>query len=200
MANRVGNVRGQESRAKLLSAGLSALHVGGFAATGVDVVAKAAGVPKGSFYNHFGSKEAFGAEVVDLYFERHLDKLRSFFSDDALPPLDRLKAYLDERTAFFASLGCRRGCMMGNLSLEAADHSDLLRAHLAEHFGSWSGIFASCIREAQARGQVRAEADAALLADFLLNSWEGALLRMKAERSTKPLADFKTVVFGTVLS
>src|SRR5260370_2111382 len=196
MANQVGNTRGRESRQKLLDAGLLAFHTGGFAATGLDVVTKAAGVPKGSFYNHFGSKEAFGAEVVDRYFERHLEKLQRVFGDDALTPLDRMRAYLDERTEFFRSLGYRRGCMMGNLSLEAADHCDLLRMHIADHFVTWSAILAECIRQAQACGQVRLGVDASQIADFILNSWEGALLRMKAERSIRPLETFKAVIFN----
>ncbi|MGX7704921.1 TetR family transcriptional regulator C-terminal domain-containing protein [Methylobacterium sp. Gmos1] len=200
MPNRAPNRRGADSRRKLLDAGLAAFHASGYTATGVDEISKSAQIPKGSFYNHFGSKQAFGAEVVDLYFERHLAKLHSFLGDRDRAPVDRLRAYFEERTGFFAGLGCKRGCMMGNLSLEAADHSEVLREHLAQHFGTWSALFAATIREAQEAGAVRSHFDADRLADFILNSWEGALLRMKAERSTKPLDDAQAVIFGSVLT
>jgi TetR/AcrR family transcriptional repressor of nem operon len=200
MANRAPNKRGLASRRKLLDTGMAEFHANGYAATGVDVISKAAKVPKGSFYNHFGSKEAFGAEVIDLYFERHLLKLREFLLDEGISPLARLRAYFDERIAYFEKLRGRRGCLMGNLSLEAADRSDLLRQHLAEHFATWSGLFATCIAEAQARGEIRTTTAARLLADFVVNSWEGALLRMKAARSIEPLKTAKAVIFATVLT
>jgi len=117
MVNKAANKRGQGSRRKLLETGLAQFHANGYAATGVDLISKAAKVPKGSFYNHFGSKEAFGAEVVDTYSERHMAKLRQFLHDERVSPLTRLQSYFDERIATFEKLGCRRGCMMGNLSL-----------------------------------------------------------------------------------
>jgi TetR/AcrR family transcriptional regulator, transcriptional repressor for nem operon len=200
MANKAPNKRGQKTRRKLLDAGLANFHASGYAATGVDAVSKAAKVPKGSFYNHFGSKEAFGAEVVDLYFERRLGKLRQFLLDEEAPPLARLRTYFDDRIAYFEKLGCRRGCMMGNLSLEIADHNEVLRHHLAEHFETWSSLFARCIAEAQAQGEIRSTTDAGLLADFVLNSWEGALLRMKAKRSIEPLETAKAMIFAAILT
>jgi TetR/AcrR family transcriptional repressor of nem operon len=200
MANKALNRRGQESRRKLLEAGMAKFHANGYAATGVDVISKAAKVPKGSFYNHFGSKEAFGAEVVDAYFVRRLATLRQFLHDVEAPPLARLRSYFDERIANFEKLGCRRGCMMGNLSLETADQNEVLRRHLAEHFETWSSLFAQCIAEAQARGEIRSTTDPRLLADFVLNSWEGALLRMKAKRSIEPLKTAKMMIFATVLT
>ena len=200
MANRSPNRRGIDSRSKLLEAGMAEFHQRGYAATGVDVVARRAQVPKGSFYNHFGSKQAYAAEVVDRYFERHLVKLREFLVDNNSSPMTRLRSYFDERTAFFQELGGQRGCMMGNLTLEAADESDLLRKHLAEHFATWSGMLAACISEAQTAGEIKSTIGASVLADFVLNSWEGALLRMKSERSIKPLEDAKAIIFGLVLS
>lgn len=199
MANRAPNKRGVETRRKLLAAGISEFHARGFTATGVDVIAKSAEVPKGSFYNFFKSKNDFAAEVVDIYFERHRAKLLSFLTDAGMSPLARLKAYFDERIAFFTSIGFQRGCMMGNMTAETTDHSDVVRSSLATNFGTWSHLFAETIREAQAAGEIGATADADLLADFVLNSWEGAILRMRADRSAKPLLDAKTIIFGRVL-
>jgi TetR/AcrR family transcriptional repressor of nem operon len=200
MVNKAANKRGQGSRRKLLETGLAQFHANGYAATGVDLISKAAKVPKGSFYNHFGSKEAFGAEVVDTYSERHMAKLRQFLHDERVSPLTRLQSYFDERIATFEKLGCRRGCMMGNLSLETSDRNEVLRRHLAQHFETWAGLIAQCIAEAQARGEIGTKTNPRLLADFVLNSWEGALLRMKTTRSIEPLKTAKTMIFTTVLT
>ncbi|HSV80884.1 MAG TPA: TetR family transcriptional regulator C-terminal domain-containing protein [Ramlibacter sp.] len=188
-----------ETKQKLLNAGLTEFHAHGFHATGVDQIAKSANVPKGSFYNHFQSKQAFGAEVVDCYFERHLAKLRHFLSDSAVAPLQRLHNYFEERIAFFTESGGRKGCLMGNLSLELADCEELVRVRLQERFGEWSLLFGECIQQAQAAGQIDKGADAQALAEFVLNSWEGAILRMKVERSTAPLETARRLIFSSIL-
>jgi TetR/AcrR family transcriptional repressor of nem operon len=81
-----------------------------------------------------------------------------------------------------------------------ADHSALVRARLARHFAAWGHFFEICIAEAQDQGAVSARLPAALLGRFVLNSWEGALLRMRAEKSEAPLVEFKQVVFGKLLT
>ena len=81
-------------RDKLLAAGLETMHCRGFNGCSVQDITQAAGVPKGSFYNHFESKEALGAELLDLYWQKATPALR-ILSDEALPPLERLKRYFD---------------------------------------------------------------------------------------------------------
>jgi len=199
VANRGPNKRGVETRKKLLAAGMAEFHARGFSATGVDVIAKTAEVPKGSFYNFFESKTAFAAEVVDLYFERHQAKLRQCFEDKSQSALSRLRNYFEERIEFFRSIGCVRGCMMANLSIETADHVDVMRLRLADNFNSWSGVFADALREAQQTGESKSTADPEVLASFILNSWEGAILRMRVEQSVTPLEDAKAFIFGILM-
>jgi TetR/AcrR family transcriptional regulator, transcriptional repressor for nem operon len=188
------------TRDDLLRAGVRLLHDSGYAATGVKEIVDAAEVPKGSFYNHFESKESFGGEVVDTYFERGLPELRALLTNENIPPLARLHTYFDERIRGYRAGGYLRGCLMGNLSLEIADHSAVIRERLATHFGTWAGLFEDCIAEAQATGAIGSRLPAPLLAQFLLNSWEGALLRMRAEQSEEPLNQFTEVIFRTVLA
>lgn len=175
------------------------LHETGYAATGIKEIVDEAEVPKGSFYNHFESKEAFGKEVVDFYFDQGLTELRALFENEAVPPLARLRTYFDRRLQSFQATGYVRGCLLGNLSLEVADHSALIRDSLATHFKTWSGLFEACIAEAQKTGAISNGLPASLLAQFLLNSWEGALLRMRADKSDVPLREFINVVFSSLL-
>ncbi|RVU01191.1 TetR family transcriptional regulator [Novosphingobium umbonatum] len=187
------------TRDNLIRVGVRMLHEGGYTATGIKDIVDAAQVPKGSFYNHFDSKEAFGKEVVDFYFGTGLVELRALLENDAIAPLQRLRTYFVERTRVFQETGYLRGCMMGNLSLEIADHSESIRDSLAAHFQTWSGLFEACIAQAQEAGAITNRQPAQLLAQFLLNSWEGALLRMRAEKSDAPLREFSEVVFGSLL-
>jgi TetR/AcrR family transcriptional repressor of nem operon len=175
------------------------IHAEGYAATGIQGIVEGADTPKGSFYTYFASKEAFGAEVIDEYSERGQSKLRNFLCNPGIAPLARLEAYFDDRIEAFRASNYARGCLMGNFSAEAADHSVLIREHLAKHFRVWSHIFEHCISEAQDLGTISSRFPALLLADFILNSWEGALLRMRIEKSDAPLIEFKKVIFEKIL-
>lgn len=187
------------TRDNLIHAGMQMLHEAGYAATGIKDIVDAANVPKGSFYNHFDSKETFGKEVVDVYFNSGLAELKGLFEDQTIRPLDRLRTYFDQRIQTFQSAGYVRGCLMGNLSLEVADHSTAIRDSLATNFRTWSRLFEACIAEAQHSGAISNRLPASLLAQFVLNSWEGALLRMRADKSDLPLREFTEVIFKSLL-
>jgi len=94
---------------------------------------------------------------------------------------------------------CRNGCLVGNLSQEMADQSEAFRARLGAIFSGWAFRYATCLREAQHDGELPAELDPAELAEFWLNSWQGALLRAKTTRSTVPLKVFLRWMPGIVL-
>jgi TetR/AcrR family transcriptional repressor of nem operon len=189
-----------ETRDNLIRAGVRLFHQAGYGATGVKDVVDAAQVPKGSFYNHFESKEAFGAEVIDSYFGSGLPDLRSMLTNAEVPPVQRLRSFFENRAAAFRRAGFVRGCMLGNFSLEVADHSPQIRERVAAHFRTWSRLFEDCIAEAQKSGAVKSALPASVLAQFLLDGWEGALLRMRADQSQEPLARFIEVVFNSLLA
>lgn len=187
------------TRDTLILAGAKMLHEAGYTATGIKEIVDAVEVPKGSFYNHFESKEAFVKEVVDFYFGQGLVELRALFEDENIPPLGRLRTYFDQRALSFQKTGYVKGCLLGNMSLEVADHSELIRDSLSMHFRTWSGLFEACIAEAQKTGAINNQQPASLLAQFILNSWEGALLRMRADKSEAPMKEFIDVVFCSLL-
>jgi len=184
-------------RERLIEAGIETLHGRGFNACGVQEIADAAGAPKGSFYNHFASKEEFGAEVVERYWQR--STLRKILSDRSLTPRTRLQRYFAALGRALAGIGYERGCLIGNFSAELADQSRLIRDRLTSLFAGWVRLVETCIREAQAAGEVRKDANAATLAAFVVNAWEGAVLRAKVEKDGSALDDFMTVVFSSLL-
>ena len=170
----------------------------GYAASSVRDVVAEAGVPQGSFTNHFRSKEAFSGEVLDRYFT-HVRGLVALALDDvSLTPRQRLRRYLDIITSRLEADDFERGCLIGDFSLEAAPLSEILRLQLSEIFLEWRDRFADCIREAQSAGEIADAFTAEDLADFLLSSWEGAIMRMKVERNGAALERFKKIAFATV--
>jgi TetR/AcrR family transcriptional repressor of nem operon len=185
------------TRDNLIATGLKVLHARGFHASGVQDITDAAEVPKGSFYTHFDSKERFGAEVLGRYWERRADRALAILSDESQSPLVRLKAYFAGKTEVAGPFGT--GCMIGNFSAELAGESRLVRDRLAGVFAAWTQMLAGCIREAQAAGELRANLDAETVAAFLIDAFEGAVLRTKVDRDGTALRRFEAIVFSTIL-
>jgi len=185
-------------RDQILRAGLPVLFRSGYHAASVRDICSAAGAPQGSFTNHFRSKEAFAVEVLDRYFDYLKGLLATTLTDETLTLRQRLKRYLDIITDKLERDRWMIGCLIGDFSLQVSSHSKLLRKRLDSIFREWRTLFARCIAAAQSAGEVDSRFDATELAEFLLASWEGAILRMKVERSPAALERFKTIVFETV--
>jgi len=185
-------------RDDILQAGLPVLFRSGYHAASVRDICAAAGAPQGSFTNHFRSKEAFTVEVLNRYFDYLKGLVHETLSDPNLTPRQRVERYLEVVTEKLERDRWMTGCLIGDFSLQASSHSNLLRKRLDAIFKEWRALFASCIAAAQWAGEVDSDFDAEDLAEFLLTSWQGAILRMKVERSPAALERFKTIVFATV--
>jgi TetR/AcrR family transcriptional repressor of nem operon len=184
-------------REDILNAGLKVMFQSGYQGASVRDICAAAGVPQGSFTNHFRSKEAFAREVLDRYFANTKAAVKQALEDLSLTPRQRLRSYLDIISRRLESVKWNRGCLIGDFSLESSQ-SKLLRQRLEEIFQEWRGPFATCIAEAQESGEIDSKFDPVELAEFLLASWEGAILRMKVERGPAALDRFKNIIFETV--
>ncbi len=185
-------------RDSILDAGLRVMFRNGYVGSGVRDIVHAAGAPQGSFTNHFRSKEAFAGEVLDRYFDHTKALVAEALDNTTRSPRQRLMRYLDIITERLEADDFARGCLIGDFSLEAAPVSEMLRERLVAIFTDWRAPFAACIGEAQANGEIDGNFPPDDLADFLLSSWEGAILRMKVTRTAEPLQRFKRIAFATV--
>ncbi len=180
---------------QIIDAGLAELHSRGYAACSVEDITKAAGVPKGSFYNHFASKEQFAVEAVRRYFQ-----VSGWPTPvQATPAVARLRAGFEALYAGARVRSFSRGCMWGNLANEVADHSEAIRGEVAEGLDAWSAMVTELVAEAQRNGEISAAGDAAQLGRFIVNAWEGALTRSRVVRNGQPLEDFFRMIFGLLL-
>jgi TetR/AcrR family transcriptional repressor of nem operon len=186
-------------REKLLHVGMQVVHERGFGGASVRDIVQAAGVPQGSFTNHFASKEAFGLEVIDLYFAGASEMMRQTLRNDALPPLQRLRAYIDNGKNRLNKDGMKNGCLFGNFTAEASDCSEPIRLRLVEVFAQVQASIAYCLRAAVKAGELAASTDCDEIAGFIVSSLQGANLLAKAQRSPVPVERFKEVLFGSVL-
>ncbi|MEJ0068822.1 MAG: TetR family transcriptional regulator C-terminal domain-containing protein [Pseudomonadota bacterium] len=186
-------------RTKLLTEGLRVVHERGFAGASVRDIVQAAGVPQGSFTNHFATKEAFGLEIIELYFERSRVVIDATLRNDALPPLQRLRDYIDANKNRLNQDGMRTGCLFGNFSLEASDHSEAIRLRIVEIFAEVQDSVAYCLKAAVAHGELPPATDCDAVAGFVVASLQGATLLAKAQRSPAPVERFQEILFSKVL-
>lgn len=187
------------ARERLLETGLGLIHERGYHATGIQDILAAAQVPRGSFYHYFPGKEAFCLAVIDRYAERGYCRLDSYLSTHDYSPLRRVRRFFDDTRARHAAGECRRGCLLGNLGQELADVSEACRERVNGHLEHWTARLAQCLRKAQDAGELARTIDTNDYAAVLLNSWEGALLRMKLARSVEPLDAFTRLYFDSLL-
>lgn len=186
-------------REKILSEGLRLVHEHGFGGASVRDIVQAAGVPQGSFTNHFASKEAFGLEIIDLYFATGLQLIADTLRNDTLPPLQRLRAYIDANKERLNRDGMRNGCLFGNFTAEASDSSELIRQRLVEIFAEVQQAVTYCLNAAVKAGELPKSFECDEVAGFIVSSLQGANLLAKAQRSPIPVERFKTILFSQVL-
>ena len=186
-------------REKILTEGLRVVHERGFAGASVRDIVEAAGVPQGSFPNHFASKETFCLEILDLYFKDARAMIQRTLRNDSLLPLKRLHAFVDAQIKNLNRVGWRKGCLIGNLSAEASEHSEVIRKRLVEIYEEMRRAVAYCLKAAVKIGEMPRNTECDDCAGFLIASFQGAILQSKTERSAVPLERFKHLIFSTLL-
>ncbi|MFE0439875.1 TetR family transcriptional regulator C-terminal domain-containing protein [Streptomyces nigra] len=183
-------------REEIAEAAFRQFHKRGFNATGINDITKAAGVPKGSFYNHFSSKEESALEALS----RYADTLRfDLLTTPDLPPLERLRAHFEYLGTDTVDNGFVRGCLVGNFGAEIADHSEEIRAAAKQGFDTWAYRLSAVLAEAQATGDLDGSLDTETTALFILSAWEGTLIAARVDKSPAPLDAFFELVFERIL-
>lgn len=188
------------TREHMVDVGLKLMRKHGYGATGLNEILQAAEVPKGSFYHHFGSKESFAAAVLERYQTTVGEHAAAVLGNTRQAPLKRLRRYFEELIVLAGQSSEAPGCLAGNLSLEVAGASAVLQGGLSAGFARWQTVVAAVLKEAMDRGELRQTVKPERLAGFVLNSWEGAMLRSQADQSDAPLKEFLYFVFEELLA
>lgn len=189
----------KDTRNLLIEKGLEIFLTKGFNNTGIQEVLKEVGVPKGSFYHFFKSKDDFGLQVIEAYSERSKEHMESIFSDASVPPIERIRNFFDSALEKMRDSGFRGGCLIGNFSQEMGDLCPVFEKKLESKIRTMVSHIADCLDEAKKAGTMKNTQSSQELAEFLVDGWQGALLRMKVAKSERPLLVFLKTVFTSVL-
>lgn len=183
------------NRENLLNQGVALLMQQGYHGTGLQEILDAVQIPKGSFYNYFGSKENFGAVVIEHYITPYIEQISRYLAQDT-DALSALQRYFNESITELERTDFKGGCLLGNLIGEIGDSSEVCRVALQTTLHRYRDVLQLGISLAQQQGTIRNDKSARELADLLVNTWQGALLRMKVEQSTAPLEQCCQALLG----
>lgn len=192
--NKATTTESVDVRDHILATGQRIMAGKGYSAVGLNEILTSAGVPKGSFYHYFGSKDAFGEAMLDSYFDDYLADLDATLAQPGLTMAQRLLNYWTvwrETQSFF---DCQGKCLAVKLAAEVADLSEAMR--LAMKRGT-SGIverLARAIEAGAAEGSLKVDGSAEVVAQSLYQLWLGASVMVKIERDT---AAFETAMATT---
>ncbi|WP_028579596.1 TetR/AcrR family transcriptional regulator [Desulfogranum japonicum] len=190
----------EEKKLIIIKEGLKVLYRKGYNATGVKEITDAAGIPKGSFYNYFSSKEDFAVAAMQYFTSRELAVMEEILTDTQTPPLERIENLYRMKIEHFISKGRYSfGCFLCNITLEMADISEMIAAEASKAFDQEYQPIINCLQEAKDRGDLPQESDIHLKAETLRNSWFGALVIMKANKNEKSLLSFQQSLRDLIL-
>lgn len=190
----------EDVKTHILNIGAEIIHQKGFNNTSINEICSTANIPKGSFYYYFGSKEDFADELIDYYCSFMFSIQEKYLNMAGLRYIDRLRRYYEEFRSYFESKNCSGGCPIGNLAQELSDSNDTLRKRLQEALEKTKNNIAVFIKKAQENNEISDELNSEDCADFIFNSWEGSLLRMKVTKSMIPMELFEKMVFEVILN
>ena len=177
----------QINRENLLNQGVALLMQQGYHGTGLKEILDAVAIPKGSFYNYFGSKENFAAEAIVHYIDPFIVQLSGYLENSDYDALTAIQVYFNELITELEKADYKGGCLLGNLMGEIGDTSELCQQSLHASVARYRNLLQQGLLKAQQEGTVRTDKSTEEMADLLVNMWQGALLRMKIEHSSIPL-------------
>jgi TetR/AcrR family transcriptional regulator, transcriptional repressor for nem operon len=188
------------NRDKILTDGLQVMLERGYVGASVRDIVEAAGVPQGSFTNHFASKEAFSLEILDRYFAHNRVVMGDTLRNETLLPLKRIRGYIDASIAAIRNHGTKNGCLVGNFAAEASDHSEIIRKRVSDIYAEVREAMTDCLKAAVKDGELPKSFKAGEVATFIVTGLQGAWLVSKVERDLAFAENFKKTLFSTVLA
>jgi len=178
------------TKEKALTAGLELFSQKGYSNVGLAEILKTAEIPKGSFYHHFKSKEAFAIQVLERYSNFGLVNFTSVLLEQKeLSPKERIKVFYSDRANEFEQKEFVKGCLLGDSCSEGGVSSEF-KAFVDGQLEKWQIVIERCLEEGKENNQIPGKLDTRMMAAVILNGWEGAISRMKSSKTRQPLDDF----------
>lgn len=182
----------------IIEKSIGLMYLNGYNGTSVKDITDAAGIPKGSFYNYFVGKEQYAIDAIDFY-EENINYLVETLENNNLKPLDRIKNFYKEKIKILEERGVEYGCFVGNLSEEVGNNNENISKRADEFHKKIESVIVKNLIIAEKENMLKKNVSAKILGDFILISWQGALLRAKVAKNILPVEEFYEVLTKELL-
>ncbi|WP_431127825.1 TetR/AcrR family transcriptional regulator [Flagellimonas flava] len=188
-------LKGELKCNEFLEKGMEVLWSKGYNATSVNDIVQAAGVPKGSFYFYFDSKEDFAVKAITTYFNLNYTPAKEILDDLSKSPKQRLLDFYEFRCSVIKNeLECKMGCLACNLGNEMAEHSEKIRSAIAAKEETIRNEIAAVVLEAQQKGEINSAINAMDIVAFFEDAGKGAMTTMKEMKSAYPVDNYMAML------
>ncbi len=185
---------------EIIKTGFFLMKSKGYNGTGINEIIHTVGIPKGSFYYYFESKEGFAIEILNYYADRLLQNVADALTDPSQPPLQRiLKLYKRQVADYLDNSSFSYGAFGTRLCQEIGSRHTLVKNAAEKVYKDLIGLHNQCLLEASAKGDIGRDIDTAKLSEFIIYSWEGALMRLNGSKNADSLQTFNDMLQDVVL-
>lgn len=188
-----------DTKEAILQAGHDLVIEKSYNGCGLKEILDRAGVPKGSFYHYFKSKEDFALALIERAQDETHDFMREYLRDRKHSPLQRIKNLFNQIQQFHREEGVDCQCLIPKLALEQSQLSEPLRGAILCANELMHNNLAQTIREAQTEGEINASIDPLKVAAFIFNASHGASIQMQVERDIAAYDNFIDIIFSYIL-
>ena len=155
----------------------------------------AAGVPKGSFYFYFDSKEDFAIKAIEMYFMAQFTPAREILQNLTVSPKQRLLDFYEFRNRVLKDeLNCKMGCLACNIGNEMAEHNEKIRMTILNKEQFVLSLITEVIQEAQDYDEIDNSMNASDIAAFIEDAGKGAMISMKEMKSSYPIDNLMNMI------
>ena len=169
------------TRSALIEEGIQQLSEHGYHGTGIKQVLDTVKVPKGSFYNYFGSKEAYVSDIIVEYNRQALAMFDEFVNQSELSALNQLKTIYDFMLKKLSDNSCQKGCLIGSIAAEIGNTFELCQKAMQSSVADWLRRLEQLVSQGQIQGEIRKDISSVDLAELIWSAWEGSLIKMKMD-------------------
>jgi len=189
----------KNSKKDILKSSINLMYLRGYNGTSVKDITDASGIPKGSFYNYFKDKEHYAVDALEFYYNENSNNRMTILKDKNLKPLDRITEFYKNNALLIKNRDYTLGCFAGNLTQEMAEVSELISDATSNFFTDMVTLVLNNLLEAKQNNELHNSIDPKVLANFIVSSWQGCLVRLKADSKKEVLDHFFIILQEMIL-
>lgn len=175
----------------IIEKGIELFRDRGYGNTGIQDILKSCGIPKGSFYNFFDSKEAFALESISHYSKSSLEYLRTLDENADLTPQEKIKRFFIINNENLRKENCKLNCLLLSMTNEISGENNPFAGAISTNIDQMKSYITKWVTQGQTNKSIRDDISPIIITDLLYDGYHGAITRMKYQQNHNALEHFE---------